>query len=96
MALSPDTLYPPGACALQGRHDSRRLADRIAEQLARPALTGDDRAIIARQRLFFVATADTRGHPDCSCKGGAPDFVQAPGGAWKSFEMFRDVLPHPR
>lgn len=67
--------YHQGARRLQDRFDSRRLADRIQERLVRAALTDDDCAFIARQPMFFLATADAEGHPDVSYKGGAPGFV---------------------
>jgi uncharacterized protein len=70
-------IYHEGARRLQDRFDSRRLADRIAERLVRDALTDDDRAFIARQSMFFLATADADGRPDVSYKGGAPGFVRA-------------------
>jgi predicted pyridoxine 5'-phosphate oxidase superfamily flavin-nucleotide-binding protein len=77
MKTSPEDPYHAGARHWQDRFDSRRLADRLAEKLSRPELTADDRAFIARQPLFFLASADASGQPDVSYKGGAPGFVQA-------------------
>ena len=69
--------YTQGARALQDRHDTRRLADRLDERfVAEPALTPERRAFIERQRLFFLATADAAGRPQCSYKGGDPGFVR--------------------
>jgi predicted pyridoxine 5'-phosphate oxidase superfamily flavin-nucleotide-binding protein len=77
MKTSPDDgPYNAGARFWQDRFDSRRLADRLADKLSRPALTAEDTACIARQPLFFLATADDEGQPDVSYKGGAPGFVQ--------------------
>jgi len=76
MKTLPDDPYNEGARHWQDRFDSRRLADRLAEALSRQALTEEDRAFIARQPLFFLATADDQGQPDVSYKGGAPGFVQ--------------------
>ena len=73
---APGEPYHEGARHWQDRFDSRRLADRLAERLSRTALIDDDRAFIARQVLFFLATADDRGQPDVSYKGGAPGFVR--------------------
>jgi predicted pyridoxine 5'-phosphate oxidase superfamily flavin-nucleotide-binding protein len=75
MKTSPDAPYHEGVRLWQDRFDSRRLADRLAERLSRPALTADDQAFITRQPLFFLATADADGQPDVSYKGGAPGFV---------------------
>jgi uncharacterized protein len=74
--LSEYVLYHDGARALQDRFDSRRLADRLEERLARSELTGDDVAFIARQAMFMFATADADGWPDCSYKGGETGFVR--------------------
>jgi len=76
MKTSPDEPYHAGARHWQDRFDSRRLADRLAERLSRTAIAAEDRAFIARQALFFLATADDSGQPDVSYKGGAPGFVQ--------------------
>ncbi|MBI5257934.1 MAG: pyridoxamine 5'-phosphate oxidase family protein [Burkholderiales bacterium] len=94
---APDGPYHAGARHWQDRFDSRRLADRLAERLTRPALSEDDAAFIARQPLFFLATADAQGQPDVSYKGGAPGFVQVldPGTlAFPSYDgngMFRSL-----
>ncbi len=40
------------------------------------AISSDDRAFIERMDMFFLATADAEGRPQCSYKGGAPGFVQ--------------------
>ena len=75
MKTSSDKPYHEGARHWQDRFDSRRLADRLAEKLSRPALSAEDRAFIARLPLFFLATADAGGQPDVSYKGGLPGFV---------------------
>jgi predicted pyridoxine 5'-phosphate oxidase superfamily flavin-nucleotide-binding protein len=89
---------------LQDRCDTRRLADRLDEKLARTAFTAEDRAFIESRPLFFLATADSAGRPDCSYKGGAPGFVRVTGDdelAFPSYDgngMFRslgNVLVNP-
>jgi predicted pyridoxine 5'-phosphate oxidase superfamily flavin-nucleotide-binding protein len=42
----------------------------------RSAFTEEDQAFIRRSRMFFLATADADGQPDCSYKGGLPGFVR--------------------
>jgi uncharacterized protein len=69
-------LYHEHSRALQDRFDSRRIADRLAEKLLRTEFSDEDRAFIAQQSLFFLATANAQGQPDCSYKGGAPGFVR--------------------
>jgi uncharacterized protein len=69
--------YHEGQRRLQDAFDSRRLADRLEEHTFRTALNADDRAFVESVDLFFLATADGGGQPDCSYKGGAPGFVRA-------------------
>jgi predicted pyridoxine 5'-phosphate oxidase superfamily flavin-nucleotide-binding protein len=61
---------------LQREFDTERLADRIEERLCRDHITADDRAFIERLDMFFLATADATGRPNCSYKGGDPGFVR--------------------
>src|SRR5829696_3846740 len=69
--------YHRGSRRLQDRFDTRRLADRLDERLVRGAvIDADDRAFIERMDMFFLATADADGRPQCSYKGGDPGFVR--------------------
>jgi predicted pyridoxine 5'-phosphate oxidase superfamily flavin-nucleotide-binding protein len=69
--------YNDGARRLQDRFDTRRLADRLDERFVqRPVIEPDDRALIERMDMFFLATADAEGRPQCSYKGGDPGFVR--------------------
>lgn len=70
------TMFHEGSRALQDRWDSRRLADRIESLLVRDRLSADDADFISQQDLFFLATADDHGRPNCSYKGGYPGFVR--------------------
>lgn len=73
----PDSiLYHEANRALQDQFKSRAIADRLEEKLARTEFTGDDRAYIESAYLFFLATADAEGRPDCSFKGGPRGFVR--------------------
>jgi predicted pyridoxine 5'-phosphate oxidase superfamily flavin-nucleotide-binding protein len=68
--------YHRGSRRLQDRFDTRRLADRLDERFVRRAvIDADDRAFIERMDMFFLATADAEGSPQCSYKGGDPGFV---------------------
>jgi uncharacterized protein len=71
----PHTFHE-GARHFQDRFDTRRLADRIDERLMRPTIGDDERAFIERMDMFFLATADADGRPQCSYKGGDPGFVR--------------------
>jgi hypothetical protein len=69
--------YHEGSRALQDRFDTRRLADRLDERfVAQPEIGPADREFIERMEMFFLATADAAGRPQCSYKGGAPGFVR--------------------
>jgi predicted pyridoxine 5'-phosphate oxidase superfamily flavin-nucleotide-binding protein len=68
--------YHGGNRHFQDRFDTRRLADRIDQRLVRDTIDDDDRAFIERMDMFFLATADADGSPNCSYKGGDPGFVR--------------------
>lgn len=69
-------LFHAGSRDLQDRFDTRRLADRIDERLVHETISDDDRAFIERMDMFFLATCDADGRPQCSYKGGDPGFVR--------------------
>lgn len=70
------SMFSESSRGLQDRFDTRRLADRIEELLVHDTLSHEDAAFIAEQDLFFLATADELGRPNCSYKGGDPGFVR--------------------
>jgi hypothetical protein len=69
-------MYHAGNRQLQDRFDTRRLADRIEERIVGETIDDDDRAFIEARDMFFLATADEQGRPQCSYKGGDPGFVR--------------------
>jgi predicted pyridoxine 5'-phosphate oxidase superfamily flavin-nucleotide-binding protein len=71
---------------LQDRYDTRRLADRLA-QTAGEDLTPFREFIEARD-MFFIATADAEGQPQCSYKGGDPGFVQVVDESTLAFPVY--------
>jgi predicted pyridoxine 5'-phosphate oxidase superfamily flavin-nucleotide-binding protein len=89
--------FHDGMRAWQDHFDSRRLADRLEERLGRNRFTADDRVFIESRTLFFLATADEAGRPDCSYKGGDAGFVRVTGDdelAFPSYDgngMFRSI-----
>jgi uncharacterized protein len=68
--------YHEGMRQLQDLRETRALADRLEKVTMREAFTADDQAFVSRCRMFFLATADAHGQPDCSYKGGLPGFVR--------------------
>ncbi len=69
-------MYHNGSRKLQDQFGTRKLADRLAEFLARAEFNEYDRAFIESRPMFFLATANTEGQPECSYKGGLPGFVR--------------------
>ena len=68
--------YHEGSRRLQDRFDTRRLADRLEEVKVRDFIDERDRAFVESCDMFFIATADADGRPNCSYKGGEPGFVR--------------------
>lgn len=81
-------LYHDGSRQLQDRFQTRRLADRLEEVIKHGVFTDGDRAFIESRPLFFLATADAEGRPDCSYKGGRPGFVRVVGPSTLAFPSY--------
>ena len=71
-----DNMYHNGSRQLQDQFDSRRIADRLEQVTVHTAFSQSDRRFIEHCSMFFLATADEQGRPDCSYKGGIPGFVR--------------------
>jgi uncharacterized protein len=71
---------------LQDRFDTRRLADRLG------SVAGDDLTaftdFIEARDMFFLATADAGGQPQCSYKGGDPGFVRVVDASTLAFPLY--------
>jgi len=74
--MASDSIYHDGMRHLQDARETRPIADRLGQVTVRSAFTDEDRAFIERSAMFFIATADAEGRPDCSYKGGLPGFVR--------------------
>jgi hypothetical protein len=103
--MSDTPMYHDGSRRLQDRFDSRRIADRLEQVTVHTAFTDKDRELIERSPMFFLASADAEGRPDCSYKGGMPGFVRVIDErtlAWPDYDgngMFRslgNLLVNPR
>jgi uncharacterized protein len=68
--------YHEGMRRLQDLRETRLLADRLEQVTLHSTFTPEDRAFIEGCAMFFLATADADGRPDCSYKGGLPGFVR--------------------
>jgi len=60
----------------QDQFDTRRVADRIDELLVSERIDDHAKAYIEARDMFFLATCDADGNPQCSYKGGDPGFVR--------------------
>ena len=74
--MSDDPMYHEGMRRLQETRETVPLADRLEQVIVHTAFTPEDREFIERSSMFFIATADAHGRPDCSYKGGLPGFVR--------------------
>lgn len=98
-------MYHEGSRQLQDRFDTRRIADRLEQVTLQTRFDDSDRAFIGRCPMFFLATVDAEGQPDCSYKGGMPGFVRVVDEETLAFPdydgngMFRslgNILVHPQ
>jgi hypothetical protein len=69
-------MFHASSRTLQDLFDTRRIADRIESRLVRDEIDDGSRRFIESVDMFFLATADDQGRPNCSYKGGAPGFVR--------------------
>ena len=81
-------VYHEGNRGFQDRFDTRRLADRIEERIVHDRIDEDDAAFIRARDMFFLATADADGSPQCSYKGGEPGFVRVLDEQTIAFPLF--------
>ena len=79
--------YHEGQREFQDRFDTRRLADRLAEGSS-DTFGEQLTAFIEARDMFFIASTDTDGSPDCSYKGGDPGFVRVIDDSTLAFPVF--------
>ncbi len=60
---------------MQDTFDTRRMADQLSF-LTSDQIDDAHKAFIEARDMFFIATADENGAPQCSYKGGEPGFVR--------------------
>lgn len=68
--------YHEGSRQLQDRFETRPLADRLRDAIVSAQIGPEDKAFIEAQNMFFLATVDKDGRPDCSYKGGSVGLVK--------------------
>ncbi len=79
--------YHDGQREFQDRYDTRRLADRLAS-VAGETFSDDLASFVEARDMFFIASTDTEGSPDCSYKGGDPGFVRVVDDSTLAFPVF--------
>ena len=77
--MDRSALYHDGNRRLQDEFDSRRIADRLETVNFHTVFSDRDRQFIESACFFFLATADEKGQPNVSHKGGTPGFVRVAG-----------------
>lgn len=82
---APKDFFSQGHRKLQDHFGTRQLADRLGSLSVHDQLKAADAAFIARQNMFFMATNDPYGQPNCSYKGGARGFVTVIDENWLAF-----------
>jgi predicted pyridoxine 5'-phosphate oxidase superfamily flavin-nucleotide-binding protein len=79
--------YHEGQRQFQDLFDTRRLADRLAEA-SNDTFDEVTATFISQRDMFFIASSDADGVPDCSYKGGDPGFVRVIDAATLAFPVF--------
>jgi hypothetical protein len=72
-------LYTQSQRNMQDEFGTRPLALAHANGIVHEVFTDEERAFISERDMFFLATADDRGRPTVSYKGGSPGFVSFEG-----------------
>ena len=68
--------FHEGSRQLQNQFETQPLADRLAETIISRQISPEDQAFIEAQNMFFLATVDQEGRPNCSYKGGSVGLVK--------------------
>jgi len=79
--------YHEGQRGFQDRFDTRRLADRLAEG-AGDTFDENIAGFVEARDMFFIASTDLDGSPDCSYKGGDPGFVRVVDDSTLAFPVY--------
>jgi predicted pyridoxine 5'-phosphate oxidase superfamily flavin-nucleotide-binding protein len=72
----------------QDEFDTRRIADRIDELLVQETIDDHAKRFIESRDMFFLATVDPDGNPQCSYKGGDPGFVRVVDDTTLAFPVY--------
>jgi len=68
--------FHEGSRKLQNQFEAQSMADRLVEAIISNQISPEDKAFIEEQNMFFLATVDQEGRPNCSYKGGGAGLVK--------------------
>ncbi|BBL70983.1 pyridoxamine 5'-phosphate oxidase family protein [Methylogaea oryzae] len=68
--------FHDGSRRFQDRFETRQLAERTVELIVSDVISEADQRFIEQQNMFFLATVDPQGRPNCSYKGGSAGLVR--------------------
>lgn len=68
--------FHEGSRKLQDCFETRRMADRQVDLIVSDQISPEDKAFIEEQNMFFLATVNQEGRPNCSYKGGSVGLVK--------------------
>jgi len=80
--------YHDGNRCLQDRFETRPLADRLQQAIVVPQISPEDKDFIEAQNMFFLATVDDQGRPNCSYKGGSVGVVKVVDAEMLAFPLY--------
>jgi predicted pyridoxine 5'-phosphate oxidase superfamily flavin-nucleotide-binding protein len=80
--------FHDGSRQLQDRFETRPLADRLVEAIVSSQISPEDKAFIEEQNMFFLATVDREGRPNCSYKGGSRGLVKVVDETTLAFPLY--------
>lgn len=80
--------FHEGSRGLQDRFESRPMADRLVEAIISDKISPEDAVFIEEQNMFFLATVDKEGRPNCSYKGGGVGLVKVVDEVTLAFPLY--------
>ena len=80
--------FHEGSRKFQDQFETRDMADRLVEAIIVDKISPEDKLFIEEQNMFFFATVDRDGHPNCSYKGGSVGLVQVIDESTLAFPLY--------
>jgi len=80
--------FHEGNRKFQDQFETRPMADRLVEAIVSNQISPEDKEFIEEQNMFFLATVDKEGRPNCSYKGGSSGLVQVIDESTLAFPLY--------